>query len=159
VNSVLLDTSFLITLSDPARERHDVALRYYKECISRHVPMMLSSVVISEFHVRQSVNDLELRNFIVLPFNVDHAMSCGLLLREMLANREHAEDRVRVKDDMKLAAQCQCEGISHILTEDANTLVRYVARFRDVGRMSTQTVLLTGGFDVSWFEAGQHRLV
>jgi predicted nucleic acid-binding protein len=59
VNSVLLDTSFLITLSDPARERHDVALRYYKECISRHVPMMLSSVVISEFHVRQSVNDLE----------------------------------------------------------------------------------------------------
>jgi predicted nucleic acid-binding protein len=159
VNSVLLDTSFLITLSDPARERHDVALRYYKECISRHVPMMLSSVVISEFHVRQSVNDLELRNFIVLPFNVDHAMSCGLLLREMLANREHAEDRVRVKDDMKLAAQCQCEGISHILTEDANTLVRYVARFRDLGRMSTQTVLLTGGFDVSWFEAGQHRLV
>jgi predicted nucleic acid-binding protein len=159
VNSVLLDTSFLITLSDPARERHDVALRYYKECISRHVPMMLSSVVISEFHVRQSVNDLELRNFIVLPFNVDHAMSCGLLLREMLANREHAEDRVRVKDDMKLAAQCQCEDISHILTEDANTLVRYVARFRDVGRMSTQTVLLTGGFDVSWFEAGQHRLV
>jgi hypothetical protein len=50
-------------------------------------------------------------------------------------------------------------GHSHILTEDANTLVRYVARFRDVGRMSTQTVLLTGGFDVSWFEAGQHRLV
>jgi hypothetical protein len=28
-----------------------------------------------------------------------------------------------------------------------------------LGRMSTQTVLLTGGFDVSWFEAGQHRLV
>jgi predicted nucleic acid-binding protein len=73
VNSVLLDTSFLITLSDPTRRHHQTALRYYKECISRSV--------------------------------------------------------------------------------------RYVGRFRDTGRMSTHTVLLAEGFDVSWFEAGQHRLV
>ena len=35
---------------------------------------------------------------------------------------------MRVKDDLKLIAQCQCENISHVLTEDSNTLTRYVDR-------------------------------
>ena len=43
--------------------------------------MFLSTVVISEYQVKQAINDLPLRNFIVLPFNVDHAMACGLLVR------------------------------------------------------------------------------
>ncbi len=74
MNSVLLDTSFLISLSDPARAHHGVAQQFYKECIARRVPMFLSTVVISKYQVKQAINDLPLRNFIVLPFNVDHAM-------------------------------------------------------------------------------------
>ena len=81
MNSVLLDTSFLISLSDPARAHHAQAVQYYRECVHRQVPMYLSTIVISEFQVRQSINDLPLRNFVVLPFNVDHAMRCGLLIR------------------------------------------------------------------------------
>ena len=104
MNSVLLDTSFLISFSDPARPHHAAALSYYRECVRRQIPMYLSTIVISEFQVKQAINDLPLRNFVVLPFNVDHAMKCGLIIRSMA--RDPEDDRVRVKDDFKLLAQC-----------------------------------------------------
>jgi hypothetical protein len=157
VNSVLLDTSFLISLSDPARPHHEVALAYYRECTRRQVAMYLSTIVISEFQVKQAINDLPMRNFVVLPFNVDHAMRCGLMIRQM--PRDAGDDRVRVKDDFKLLAQCDCESISHLLNEDANTLTKYSDRARETGLASTRSVLLRDGFDAAWFENGQTRLL
>lgn len=158
MNSVLLDTSFLITLSDPARPQHAVAIDYYRECMQRRVPMYLSTIVISEFQVKQAINDLPLRNFVVLPFNVDHAMRCGLIIRNMA--RDPEDDRVRVKDDFKLLAQCDCESISHLISEDASTLAKYLNRAQTNGLASTnKTILLKDGFDTAWFENGQTRLV
>ena len=157
MNSVLLDTSFLISLSDPTRAHHGVALAYYREWVRRQVPMYLSTIVISEFQVKQAINDLPLRNFVVLPFNVDHAMRCGLIIRQMA--RDPEDDRVRVKDDFKLLAQCDCEAISHLISEDASTLGKYLDRARDSGLVSARIVLLKDGFDTAWFENGQTRLV
>ena len=157
MNSVLPDTSFLISLSDPARAHHATAVQYYKECVHRQVPMYLSTIVISEFQVKQAINDLPLRNFVVLPFNVDHAMCCGLIIRQM--TRDPEDDRVRVKDDFKLLAQCDCETISHLISEDASTLAKYLDRARDAGLATTKVVLLRDGFDTAWFENGQTRLV
>lgn len=157
MNSVLLDTSFLISLSDPARTHHAVAVQYYRECVHRQVPMFLSTIVIFEFQVKQAINDLPLRNFVVLPFNVDHAMRCGLLIRNIA--RDPADDRVRVKDDFKLMAQCDCEGISHLIGEDASTLAKYLHQSRSTGEVQTQSVLLRDGFEAAWFEHGQTRLL
>ncbi|MGJ7511134.1 type II toxin-antitoxin system VapC family toxin [Variovorax sp. GT1P44] len=157
MNSVLLDTSFLISFSDPTRTHHATAQRYYRECVQREVPLFLSTIAISEFQVRQAINDLPLRNFVVLPFNVDHAMACGLLLRAN--SRDAADDRARVKDDFKLIAQCQCEGITHLLSEDAGTLAKYMSRTSRPGPGWTSVVLLKDGFDASWFENGQSRLI
>jgi hypothetical protein len=119
--------------------------------------MYLSTVVVSEFQVKQAINDLPLRNFVVLPFNVDHAMRCGLMIRQML--RDLGDDRVRVKDDFKLLAQCDCESISHLISEDASTLGKYLDRARQSGLASTQAVLLRDGFDAAWFDNGQTRLL
>lgn len=152
MNSVLLDTSFLISLSDPTRPHHNVAKRYYRECIERRVPMYLSTIVASEFHARQSINDLELRNFIVLPFNIDHAMTCGLLLHDV--RRDASDDRVRIKDDFKLMAQCECEGISHLLAEDG-AMAKYVRRLNAAGRFMTKVVLLKDGYDPARFDGDQ----
>lgn len=157
MNSVLLDTSFLISLSDPTRAHHAAAVQYYRECVHRQVPMYLSTIVISEFQVKQAINDLPLRNFVVLPFNVDHAMRCGLIIRQMA--RDPEDDRVRVKDDFKLLAQCDCETIDHLISEDASTLAKYLDRARDTGLASTRVVLLRDGFDAAWFENGQTRLL
>jgi len=155
LNSVLLDTSFLITLSNPNRPYHSVAIEYFRQCVHKQIPMYLSSIVISEYQVKQSINDLPLRNMVVLPFNVDHAMRCGILIRAL--TREPSDDRVRVKDDFKIIAQCDCEDISHLLSEDENTLVTYLGRAQDPGHTSTQAILLKNGFDLSWFEHGQYR--
>ncbi len=157
MNSVLLDTSFLISFADSNRPNHAAALGYYRECVRRQVPMYLSTVVISEFQVKQAINDLPLRNFVVLPFNIDHAMKCGLLIRNMA--RDLDDDRVRVKDDFKLVAQCDCEAISHLLCEDASTLAKYLKRANEGSLAATKVVLLKEGFDAAWFENGQTRLV
>jgi len=157
LNSVLLDTSFLITLSDPTRPFHEAAKAYYKECIARRVPMYISTVAISEFQVKQSINDPPMRNFLVLPFNVDHAMACGLLVRSV--PRDEADDRVRVKDDFKLIAQCQCESIDAVFSEDASTLTKYLRRMNERGTCTTKPLLLRDGFDPARFENGQVRLL
>lgn len=156
MNSVLLDTSFLITFANPDRPHHAAAQQYFRVCVQRQIPMYLSAVVISEFQVKQAINDLPLRNFVVLPFNVDHAMSCGLLMRRL--SRDAGDDRVRVKDDFKLIAQCDCEGITHLLSEDAGTLAKYLQRAHAEGMPATRAVLLKDGFDAAWFNNGQKPL-
>jgi predicted nucleic acid-binding protein len=79
----LVDTSFLITLADPTRRHHSIAKAYFQEALRRGTPMYLSVIAAAEFQVRQSVTDLPLRNFEVLPFNIDHAMTTGLLTLEL----------------------------------------------------------------------------
>jgi hypothetical protein len=73
--------------------------------------------------------------------------------------RDPEDDRVRVKDDFKLLAQCDCESISHLVSEDASTLAKYLDRARDAELASTKVVLLRDGFEAAWFENGQTRLV
>lgn len=73
--------------------------------------------------------------------------------------RDPEDDRVRVKDDFKLLAQCDCEAVSHLLCEDASTLAKYLDGARESGLATTRAVLLRDGFDATWFENGQARLV
>ncbi len=59
---------------------------------------------------------------------------------------------------MKLIAQAICESMTHILTEDARTLVKYVRRLNDAGQCAIQTILLADGFDPAWFNNGQRGI-
>lgn len=115
--------------------------------------MFLSTVVASEFQVKQPYTSLPLRNLIVLPFNIDHAERCGDLIAQH--PRDQGDDRVRVKDDFKLIAQCDFEEISHILTEDRNTLVKYMERVQAAPFPPLKALLLKDGFDVAWVNGGQ----
>jgi predicted nucleic acid-binding protein len=156
LSAILVDTSFLISLADPGRKHHEVAVSYFREALRRGVPLYLSAVVASEFQVKQAVTDLPLRNFEVLPFNIDHAMTAGVLMRDL--KRDPGDDRGAVKDDVKLIAQAICESLTHIVTEDAQTLVKYVHRFNDAGQCSLKAILLAEGFDAAWFNNGQRGL-
>jgi hypothetical protein len=156
LNKVLVDTSFLISFADPARTHHAAAHEYFRTCLSHDWQIHLSTIAVAEFQVRQPINDLPLRNFWMLPFNVEHAMSCALLWHALA--RDPVDDRVRFKDDLKLIAQCDVEGITHVLTEDANTLTKYVERLSASGRIQTRCILLNVGFDASWFSDGQRSL-
>lgn len=154
--AILLDTSYLISLADPHRPHHDTAVRYLREALLRGVPLYLSAIAASEFQVKQAVTDLPLRNLEVLPFNIDPAMTAGLLMRGL--QRDAGDERGAVKDDIKLVAQAVCQSLTHILTEDAQTLVKYVRRLNEAGQCTLQTILLAEGFDAAWFNNGQRGL-
>ncbi len=155
--SILLDTSFLITLADPARPHHQTANLYLREALTQGCPLYLSAIVASEFQVKQAVTDLPLRNFHVLPFNIDHAMTAGQLMR--LLQRDQGDDRVALKDDVKLIGQMVCESITHLLTEDKNLVSKYLRRLVEMGETSAQAILLADGFDEAWFNGGQRSLI
>lgn len=83
-------------------------------------------------------------------------MACGLLIRRL--QRDPDDDRARVKDDFKLIAQCECEGVSHLLSEDRSTLAKYLERAQGASTSATKVVLLREGFDTAWFDNGQGKL-
>lgn len=157
MSAILLDTSYLISLADPGRLHHETAVSYLREALRRGVPLYLSAIAASEFQVKQAVTDLPLRNFEVLPFNIDHAMTAGLLMRGI--KRDGTDDRSAVKDDLKIIAQAICESLTHILTEDAQTLVKYLRRLNEAGACTVRPILLADGFDSAWFDNGQRGLL
>lgn len=161
MNGVLLDTSFLISFSDPNRVNHAAANSFYAEFKKRQVVMFLSAIAVAEFQVKQAASDLPLHAFEVLPFNFDHAVVCGSLTAQII--RDAGDDRGRFKDDVKLIAQCVSAGITHIATEDENTLTKYVARFSAGGGLGgvaggLKPILLKNGFDLTHFGDGQAPL-
>ena len=155
MNGVLLDTSFLITLSDPARPSHSVAKQYFFELIQRGVVMYLSAIVVSEYEVKQKVDDLGLHNFIVLPFNIDHAKAAASLTLAALEARPEGYPRTTVKDDVKLLAQCEISGISHFLTDD-DKCVSNIDTLRKIYATRTLPfgIFCGNGYDESWFNPG-----
>jgi hypothetical protein len=80
-----------------------------------------------------------------------------LLMRDL--KRDGTDDRSAVKDDIKLIAQAICESLTHILTEDAQTLVKYLRRLNEAGISTVKPILLADGFDSAWFDNGQRGLL
>ena len=132
--SVLVDTSFLISLVDEHRPHHSIATQYYRLALEQKAPLYLSAIVASEFAIKQPITDLPLRQFRILPFNIPHAIRAAELWR--LIERDDGDNRSVVRDDMKLLAQAAKESIPIVLTEDAKTLHKYCDRLRHPRRDS-----------------------
>ena len=159
MSSFLPDTSFLITLVNPDRDHHEAAKTYYREALARGAPMYLPTIVVSEFEVGQPASTLPLHNFIVLPFNFDHAVLAGSLFRWL---KQEGPDwqghRGAVKDDLKLIATAECEAIPFVLSADDQTLCSYVRRLGSSGQVRLRAITLSAGFDPAWFQGGQAPL-
>lgn len=147
--SVLLDTSFLISLITPERRNHATAKAYYRHMIESNIQMHFSTVVASEFSIGQPISQLPLSNFITLPFNIIHATESGKLWNCII--REDDDIRHVVRDDLKLISQASREGISFIITEDAKTLYKHCERLRENGMIKVRPIKLVDGFDISFF--------
>ena len=75
----LLDTSFLITLAGRDRANHQAAKRYWKYFLENQIPLYLSTIVVSEFSVKQVLGPEILRHCVVLPFNYQDALKSAEL--------------------------------------------------------------------------------
>lgn len=157
-HSVLLDTSFLVPLVNNQDTNHSSARAYYKYFINHGMVMYLSTIVIMEFHQRQSIVDLVKEgNFVTLTFNYFDAVESTNIAHE-LGFETRASEKAEFKDDIKLIGQARNRDISFILTNDAKTLDGYCRRLYDASFLSTQSIRLSDGFDGSWFNNGQRSL-
>lgn len=131
--SVLLDTSFLISFVNKTRDNHDVTLQYYRYMIEQGITMYLSSIVISEFSIKQDITDLPLPRFITLPFNVGDGIEAGKI-HNLLGKPVRDEGRDVAKDDLKIMAQAVRAGILFILTDDVKTFYKDCERLKAHGK-------------------------
>ncbi len=144
---VSLDTSFLISFADPDRKNHAVALDYFRHCLTRQIPMWISTIAAGEFAVGQPVSDLPLQNFRVQPYNLPHAIRAAALFKALREqNVPPTENRRIIVNDLKIIAQAEEDQISIIITEDASTLTRFAARLRQRDLVSVRALLLSEGF-------------
>ncbi len=146
--SVLLDTSFLISLVDRNRPNHEIATGYYKHTLEQQLPLYFSAIVAAEFAIKQSIEDLPLKNFRTIPFNIPHSKEAARLWN-LLGGHDDGDNRSVARDDVKLMAQASHEAIPFILTEDAATLYKYCERLRISGTINTKAIKLADGFDSS----------
>jgi predicted nucleic acid-binding protein len=146
--SVLLDTSYLISLVNAHRSHHVTAVEYYRHLMKNDVPMYFSAVVAAEFGIRQPITELPLNNFRLLDFNVAHGQIAANFWNA-LGQRDEGDARAVVRDDVKLLAQASHEDIGVILTEDASTLHKYCERLRSSGHLQTRAITLKNGFNAS----------
>ena len=153
--SVLLDTSFLISLVDQSRPNHKTSAQYYRFMLEQQFPMYFSAIVAAEFSIKQPITDLPLKNFRAIPFNVPHGKEAGRLWNAL--GRDQGDSRSVVRDDVKLIAQANHESIPFLLTEDASTLHKYCERLRIAGASGTKAVKLIDGFDASAFRLDGQR--
>lgn len=148
--SVLLDTSFLISLVDRNRVNHNTAVLYYKLLLEQQTPVYFSSIVAAEIAIKQPITDLPLKKFRTIPFNIPHSIESARLWN-LLGTRDDGDSRSVIRDDVKLMAQASHEAIPFILTEDASTLYKYCERLRTSGNLNVSAIKLRDGFDYSAF--------
>jgi predicted nucleic acid-binding protein len=156
-DSVLLDTSFLIALSNPAEPGHAAAQSFFRYFEEDGILMFLSTIAAAEFYQRQSLPRALFEAMIVLPFNHDDAQAAAHLdwKRFQLAGGSGA--RAALKDDFKLLGQAKAGDIPFVLTADDHTLARFCAELRNADEIHTAPIRLSDGFDKSYWDPARQR--
>ena len=164
--SILVDTGYLINLSDyKNRDNGQVALSYQEYFINNQFNLLLSSIVVAEFHQRQDIKDiLKLKVFKALPYNINDAVATASILEQYprgKANniRSSATSRAEFKDDYKIIGQAENNKVDFIITNDVSTMARYATNLNELGIISTKVIKLKDGFRESYFNNGQEALM
>lgn len=112
-NCVLLDTSFFIRLLNEEDPLHHNALGYFRYFLEHDFIIKISTIAIAEYCVRGEVNELPLKNMLIVPFNFDHAQRAGKMIAEVYAEKKRRcatiTPRAVVPNDTKMFAQADVE--------------------------------------------------
>lgn len=148
-NGVFLDTSFLITLANPAEARHQVAKLYFQHFLKERMPMAVSAIVVAEFCVKQKLHTLPLEQLILLPFNHEDAVIVAGL--DFKAYQSPDVQRQVLKDDFKIIGHAEARGFGYLITDDGKTQWRYCEELRQTGHLHVRPIKLQDGFSLEPF--------
>lgn len=123
VHGILCDTSYFIRWARRNDTLHPTAQEYLKFLIEGGHELYISTIALAEYAVRDSIANLPLRYFRILPFNVDHAQRAGEFARAVFDARKSLpvefDQRAVIANDTKLFAQADVvPSITHYLTAD-----------------------------------------
>ena len=152
---VLLDTSFLITLADRNRTHHEAARRYWRHFLENQIPIYLSTIVASEFCIKQEIPPEILRCCVLLPFNWDDAQRAVKL--DWKRHRPAGVERDALKDDIKIIAQAARAEAEFVITDDGESFFRFCKTFKEAGEVQFKAIKLEDGFDRAFFDPDGQR--
>jgi predicted nucleic acid-binding protein len=152
---VLLDTSFLITLADRNRNHHETARRYWRHFLENQIPIFLSTIVVSEFCLKQEIPPEILRACVVAPFNWDDAQRAAKMDWQRL--RPDGVERQSLKDDIKIIAQAVGVDAEFVITDDEGSFYCYCKSLKDAGHVQFKAIKLRDGFDRAFFDPSGQR--
>lgn len=153
----LVDTGFLISLAREDRDNHDAAVAYWRYLRENNILIFLSVIVVSEFEVKQPIDDRIRRACIPLLFNWNDATCAAEFDR--IREKESGAERQAVKDDIKIIAQAVQADVAYVITDDHNTFAKYAERLREKGLVRFSTIVLRDGFDAGHFRDGGRDLL
>lgn len=130
VHGVLCDTSYFIRWANPKDALHRAAQEYLKFLVEGRHELYVSTIALAGYAVRDSIAQLPLRYFRVLPFTIDHAQRAGEFARAVFAARKslpvQIDQRAVIPNDTKLFAQADVvPTITHYLTADRECVKVY----------------------------------
>lgn len=122
-NGVMLDTSFFIRLLNANDPLHYNALGYFKYFLEQGFVLKVSTIAIAEYCVGGDIDDLPLKNLMVLPFNYDHAVKAGKMMAEVYAEKKQRgaqiAPRMVIPNDTKMFAQADVDNdVNYYATSD-----------------------------------------
>jgi len=129
---VLLDTSFFLRFlneNDPLFSKAD---NYYKYFLQKEIRLFISTISIAEYCVGGTLDQLPLKNLVILPFNIEHAKKTGEFARILYTVRKENKlivgERFIIINDAKLFAQAHTDTrINYYVTSDTRSSKLYDA--------------------------------
>lgn len=119
----LLDTSFFLRFLNEKDALFNNADKYYQYFLEKEIKLFISTISIAEYCVGGKIDQLPLKNLIVLPFNINHAEKAGEFGRILYETRKNKkleiEERPIIINDSKLFSQAHSdERINYYVTAD-----------------------------------------
>lgn len=159
--TVIVDTSFLINLFDDTKTQHQIAKKYYEFFLKNSIDMLLSPIVVAEFHQGQSILDvLSTQNFMPLPYNLQDGIKSAESAFNIGGGKRSGRDGSNPKymDDIKIIGQAVTNDVDFIITADTKTLKRYCDKLNTGNFLGAKAIDINEAFDSSIFNGGQTSL-
>jgi len=126
----LLDTSFFLRFLNEKDDLFKNADKYYQYFLHKEIKLFISTISIAEYCVGGTVDQLPLKNLVVLPFNIEHAEKAGDFGRILYEARKdkklEVDERPIIINDAKLFAQAHTdERINYYITADKRSINIY----------------------------------
>lgn len=123
----LLDTSFFLRFLNEKDSLFQNADKYYKHFIQKEIKLFISTISIAEYCAGGSIDQLPLKNLMVMPFNIEHAKTAGEFAHILYDARKNHElqvnERPIIINDAKLFAQAHTDSrINYYVTSDSRSV-------------------------------------